>query len=158
GLRGGDAAPRVQTRPRPTSCSLANTSPSFGGLSPPESPFALDKPPGREGEQVPSTAEARGGYGSTVRSRYWVLCRVEGREGSDGSRRRPTPLHALAVEGRLSNLQGHEGVEGRRSERRGQVPPGRHAPWGHVAIGSLGVQADEHRPLPGRGLFLPFLP
>ena len=74
-------------------------------------------------------------------------------EDSDKRRRRPTPSHALGVEGRLSNLQGHEDVEGRRSERRGQVPLGRHAPSDKREVRSLGFEAVEHRLLAGRGLF-----
>lgn len=56
--------------------------------------------------------------------------------------------------GRLSNLQGHEDVERERSERRGQVPFGRHTPWrkGEVCIGTF--HGLEHRLLAGKPLFL----
>jgi hypothetical protein len=73
-------------------------------------------------------------------------------EGSDTRRRRPTPARALAVEGRRSNLQGRDDVEGRRSERRGQVPLGRHAPSDKGEVRSLGLESDEHRLVVGRVL------
>ena len=73
-------------------------------------------------------------------------------ESSDTRRRRLTPARALAVEGRRSNLQGREDVEGRRSERRGQVPLGRHAPSVKGEVRSPGLESDEHRLVVGRAL------
>jgi hypothetical protein len=64
----------------------------------------------------------------------------------------------LAVEGRLSNLQGHEEVEERRSARRGQVPPGRHASSDKGKVRSLWFESDAHRLLPGRELLFLWLP
>src|SRR5262249_24525506 len=66
-------------------------------------------------------------------------------EGSDKRRRGPTPAHARAVGGRLSNLQGQEGVDGRRSERRRQVPLGRRGSSDKGPVRSLGFESGEHR-------------
>jgi hypothetical protein len=70
-------------------------------------------------------------------------------------RRRPTPAHASAGEGRLSNLQGHEDVQRRRSERRSQGPPGQCTPWCKGEVRSAGCQSLGDRLLVGRSqLFL----
>jgi hypothetical protein len=64
----------------------------------------------------------------------------------------------LAVGGRLSNLQGQEDVEGRRSERRRQVPLGRHTALDRGQVRSLGFESGEHQLLPGGALFFPWSP
>src|SRR5262249_39915305 len=74
-----------------------------------------------------------------------------------GRRQRPAQAKTcavarLAAERRRSNLQGREDVEGRRSERRGQVPLGRHAPSDQGEVRSLGLESDERRLLVGRAL------
>jgi hypothetical protein len=70
---------------------------------------------------------------------------------ADEQRRgRPTPPHAFEVGGRLSKLQGHEDVQGRRGERRGPVPPGQHAPCYKGEVRSAGWHRLAGRPLVGR--------
>jgi hypothetical protein len=86
------------------------------------------------------------------RKRAWphaalaVLVLVE----DEQRRRRPTPAHASAGEGRLSNLQGHEDVQGRRSERRSQGPLGQYTPWCKGEVRSAGCQSLGDRLLVGR--------
>jgi hypothetical protein len=85
-------------------------------------------------------------------SRDLVLDAVEGRR----LRRAQEQTHAAARsrEGRLSDLQGHEDVERRRSARRCQVPPGRLTGLDRGRVGDLEFQTDKHRPgARERGLF-----
>src|SRR5262245_60915116 len=100
------------------------------------------------------------------RKRAWphgaltVLVRMQGRRTTRArsAREALTPSHTLAGKGKLSDLQGHEDVEGRRSERRSQSPLAPHAPSDNRKVRSRGLQPDEHRRLTGSGFFVPESP
>ena len=116
----------------------------------------LPSPQARTGElsdPLPASYQGSNGHSLMVRTGSVLVCQIE------GCRERKAQAQAYASARRGSeqqalNLQGHEDVEKRRSDRRGAEPLARPAPSDRWQGGSQGCQPAVYRLQVRSGLFL----